>query len=312
MDAMSGNIVLTEAKPFVKWAGGKRQLINELTKGLPRFENYHEPFLGGGALFFRLEAENRLKTAFLSDYNAELINAYRVIKNDVFGLMSELATPKYANTSATYYQIRASNPKTEVERAARFIYLNKTAFNGLYRVNSKGGFNVPFGKYTNPKIIDGENLLLVHRALQKDELYCGDFTIVLKNARKGDLVYFDPPYAPISETANFTSYTKNNFAENDQERLLKTYKELDRRGCFVMLSNSYSDYTRDLYAEFEPETVYANRAINCKGDRRGKIKELIARNWEPKITQRKLVEEVKVNYIDRIPCISILRPCQFQ
>ena len=284
--------MLTEAKPFVKWAGGKRQLLNELTKGLPTFRNYHEPFIGGGALFFRLEAENRLKQAFLSDFNEELINTYRVIKSDVFGLMSELATPAYANNSLAFYKIRASNPDSKVKRAARFIYLNKTAFNGLYRVNSKGGFNVPFGKYANPNILDGENLMLVHRALQKDELYCGDFTVVLKNARKGDLVYFDPPYAPISKTANFTSYTKKNFVENDQERLLNVFKELDTRGCFVMLSNSYSDYTSDLYAEFEPETVFASRAINCKGDRRGKIKELIVRNWEPKVAQRKLVEVI--------------------
>jgi len=253
--------MLTEAKPFVKWAGGKRQLLDELTKGLPAFNNYHEPFLGGGAMFFRLEAENRLKHAFLSDYNEELVNAYRVIKTSVFELMAELALQKYANEEKAYYKIRAVVPETSVGRAARFVYLNKTAFNGLYRVNSKGGFNVPFGKYDNPKILDGQNLMLVHRALQKDDLYCGDFGIVLKNARKDDLVYFDPPYAPISKTANFTGYTKNSFVENDQERLFKTFKALDHKGCFVMLSNSYSDYTNDLYAEFEPETVLASRAI---------------------------------------------------
>ena len=284
--------MLTEAKPFVKWAGGKRQLLDELTKGLPAFNNYHEPFLGGGAMFFRLEAENRLKHAFLSDYNEELVNAYRVIKTSVFELMAELALQKYANEEKAYYKIRAAVPETSVGRAARFVYLNKTAFNGLYRVNSKGGFNVPFGKYDNPKILDSQNLMLVHRALQKDDLYCGDFGIVLKNAKKGDLVYFDPPYAPISKTANFTGYTKNSFVENDQERLFKTFKALDHKGCFVMLSNSYSDYTNDLYAEFEPETVLASRAINCKGDKRGKVKELIVRNWEPKVAQRKLVEEI--------------------
>jgi len=284
--------MLEEARPFVKWAGGKRQLLDELTQGLPYFENYHEPFIGGGALFFRLEAMNRIKRAYLSDSNAELINAYSVIKNEVFELMSELASPLYVNDEAAYYKIRASRPKTNVERAARFIYMNKTAFNGLYRVNSSGGFNVPFGRYDNPKILDSQNLMLVHRALQKDELYCGDFTIALKNAKRGDFVYFDPPYFPISKTSNFTGYTKDGFGENEQKKLLKTYKELDSKGCFVLLSNSYSDLISELYAEFEPEIVHANRMINCKGDQRGKIKELIVRNWEPKIAQRKLVEEI--------------------
>ncbi|MBI3587858.1 DNA adenine methylase [Candidatus Micrarchaeota archaeon] len=284
--------MLTEAKPFVKWAGGKRQLLYELNKGLPAFRSYHEPFLGGGALFFRLEAENRLKTVFLSDYNEELVNAYLAIKTSVFELMAELALPKYANEEQAYYKIRASRPETLVGRAARFIYLNKTAFNGLYRVNSKGGFNVPFGKYDNPRILDSQNLMRVHRALQKDELYCGDFGVVLKNAKKGDLIYFDPPYAPVSKTANFTGYTRDNFVENDQERLFRTFKALDTRGCFVMLSNSHSDYTNGLYAEFEPETVLASRAINCKGDKRGKVRELIVRNWEPQVAQRKLVEEI--------------------
>ena len=281
-----------EARPFVKWAGGKRQLLDALTRGLPKFGNYHEPFLGGGALFFKLESMGKIKRAFLSDFNEELVNSYGVIKTEVFELMSELAAPKYANTEAAYYKIRGSKPASNVQRAARFIYLNKTAFNGLYRVNSKGGFNVPFGRYTNPKVLDSANLLLVHRALQKDDLYSGDFSVVLKNARNGDLVYFDPPYFPISKTANFTSYTKEGFLENDQERLMKTFKELDARGCFVLLSNSYSDFIADLYAEFEPEVVQASRMINCKGDRRGKIRELIVRNWEPQEAQRKLVEEI--------------------
>ncbi|MCX6770241.1 MAG: DNA adenine methylase [Candidatus Micrarchaeota archaeon] len=284
--------MLEEARPFVKWAGGKRQLLDELTEGLPYFENYHEPFIGGGALFFRLEAMNRIKRAYLSDSNAELINTYSVIKNEVFELMSELASPPYVNDETAYYKIRASKPKTDVERAARFIYLNKTAFNGLYRVNSSGGFNVPFGRYDNPKILDSQNLMLVHRALQKDELYCGDFAIVLKNAKRGDFIYFDPPYFPISKTSNFTGYTKDGFGENEQKKLLKTYKELDSKGCFVLLSNSYSDFTSDLYAEFEPEIVHASRMINCKAEGRGKIRELIVRNWEPKIAQRKLVEEM--------------------
>ena len=284
--------MLEEAKPFVKWAGGKRQLLDELTADLPYFEDYHEPFLGGGAMFFRLEALGKVKKAYLSDSNAELINAYEVIKTDVFDLMSELSAPRYANEEAAYYKIRSASPASKVERAARFIYLNKTAFNGLYRVNSKGGFNVPFGKYDNPKILDSKNLLLVHRALQKDELRCGDFDIVLKNARRGDLVYFDPPYFPISKTSNFTGYTKDGFFEKEQEKLMRTFKTLDSRGCYVLLSNSNSELIADLYAEFEPEIVHANRMINCKADKRGKVEELIVRNWEPQVTQRKLVEEI--------------------
>ncbi len=281
-----------EARPFIKWAGGKRQLLDELTRGLPKFDNYHEPFLGGAALFFRLEAEGKINRAYLSDLNEELINTYSVVKNDVFGLMSKLSAPIYANNETAYYKIRGSKPTSKIERAARFIYLNKTAFNGLYRVNSKGGFNVPFGRYPNPKILDNENLMLAHRALQKDELYSGDFTIVLKNAKRGDLVYFDPPYFPISKTANFTGYTADGFFEDEQEKLMRTFKALDSKGCYVLLSNSHSDYIADLYAEFEPEIVNAARMINCKGDRRGKIKELIVRNWEPKVAQRKLIEEI--------------------
>lgn len=285
--------MLDEAKPFVKWAGGKRQLLDELVQGLPKFENYHEPFLGGGAMFFGLEARQKLKKAYLSDLNVELINAYSVIKTDVLNLMSELSSSIYANNETAYYKIRSSKPTSRVERAARFIYLNKTAFNGLYRVNSKGEFNVPFGRYSNPKILDSDNLFKVSRAMQKDELFCGDFTHVLKNAHKGDLVYFDPPYFPISKTANFTGYTKQSFSEKDQERLLKIYKTLDSRGCYVILSNSYSDFIADLYEEFEPTVVRANRMINCKGDKRGKVKELIVRNWEPKIVQSKLFDEIK-------------------
>ncbi len=282
--------MLEEAKPFLKWAGGKRQLLEELAYGLPDFGDYHEPFIGGGALFFRLEAMGKINTAYLSDSNEELINVYGAIKSSVFELIEELASPKYANKSEAYYKVRASRPVGEVERAARFIYLNKTAFNGLYRVNSKGGFNVPFGKYTNPKILDEKNLLLVHRALQKDALFCGDFAIALKSAKKGDFVYLDPPYVPVSKTATFTNYTQEGFSEKDQVRLLKAFKELDSKGCYVLLSNSYAEFVAELYGEFEQQTVHANRMINCKAGLRGKVRELLVRNWEPKVAQRKLLE----------------------
>ncbi|MEW6722044.1 MAG: DNA adenine methylase [Candidatus Micrarchaeota archaeon] len=271
---------MEEAKPFVKWAGGKRQLLKELMKGLPEFENYHEPFLGGGALFFHLEALGRIKKAYLTDSNEELVNAYEVIKTDVEALIGLLSSGKFKNDKETFYAIRADMPKDRIERAARFIYLNKTAFNGLYRVNSQGKFNVPFGKYRNPKILDKENLLLVNRALQKDHLTCNDFDVVLSQARNGDFVYFDPPYIPISRTASFTSYTATNFSEKDQQRLFSTFQKLDRMGCSVMLSNSYSDFIAELYEEYKPDVVLASRAINCKPEGRGKIKEIIVRNWQ--------------------------------
>ncbi len=271
---------MEEAKPFVKWAGGKRQLLDELTRGLPTFDSYHEPFLGGGAFFFHLEGLGLIRKAYLTDSNEELVNAYEVIKSDVGALISQLSSDRYKNEKEAFYAIRANVPKDRIERAARFIYLNRTAFNGLYRVNSQGKFNVPFGKYRNPKILDKENLLLVNRALQKDHLTFSDFEVVLSQAKKGDLVYFDPPYYPLSKTANFTSYTASSFTEKDQQRLHSTFKKLDRMGCYVMLSNSYSDFIAELYAEYKPDVVLANRAINCKPEGRGKIREIIVRNWQ--------------------------------
>lgn len=283
--------MLEEARPFIKWAGGKRQLLDELLSGLPDFGNYHEPFLGGGALFFKLEAMGRVRAAYLSDSNEELINAYSAIKNNVFEVINELCSGKYVNEREAFYRIRAEMPKISVQRAARFIYLNKTAYNGLYRVNSRGEFNAPFGRYEKPKICDEGNLLRVQEALQKDALYCGDFGVVLNNAKRGDLVYFDPPYAPLSKTANFTGYTKESFGEEEQGRLLEAYKALDKRGCYVLLSNSYTEFTAQLYGEFEQEIVHASRAINCQGDKRGKVRELIVRNWECEEERKKIVQQ---------------------
>jgi len=269
----------TEAKPFVKWAGGKGQLLDELTKNLSEFRNYHEPFVGGGALFFRLDAIGKITNAYLNDSNKDLMNAYKVIKENVDSLIKELTSEKYQNKKEIYYRIRAEEPEDEVKRAARFIYLNKTAYNGLYRVNSKGKFNVPFGKYANPTICDAHNLRLVSHALQKAELFCEDFSMVLKYAQKEDLVYLDPPYFPLTKTANFTGYTPECFTRKDQDRLHEVFKQLDSKGCFVMLSNSYQPYIEGLYQEFKPEIVYAARAISCKAEGRGKIKELLVRNW---------------------------------
>jgi len=267
------------AHPFVKWAGGKRQLLPSLTKLLPKFNAYHEPFLGGGALYLKLYNDELIKKAYLTDYNKHLVLACDIVKNNLDELLNELSSPRYKNDKETYYEIRRSIPKDRVKQVARFVYLNKTAFNGLYRVNSKGDFNVPFGKYKNPKIIDKLNLRLVSKALQKAELNTGDFSIVLKQAKKDDLVYFDPPYLPVSKTSNFTSYTKNAFGKKDQLRLKETFDKLSQRGCYLMLSNSYHPYIEELYEDYNQEIVYAGRAINCKGSGRGKIRELVIRNW---------------------------------
>ena len=269
-------------KPFVKWAGGKRQLVHELVKYAPKeFNNYFEPFFGGGALFFELCSKGLINHAFLNDSNQELITAYNVIKERPSDLIKELSQSRYNCDEKTFYSIRAESPSDPVKATARFIYLNRTAFNGLYRVNSKGGFNVPFGKYTNPKILDKENLLAVSKALQKDELTSLDFELAVNKAKKGDFVYFDPPYVPLNKSS-FTTYTKNNFTEVDQKRLLNKAIELHKKGCFVMISNSYSQSTLNLYKDksiFTVNTVHAARMINCKAKGRGKIKEVIVTNY---------------------------------
>ncbi len=271
---------MQEPKPFVKWAGGKRQLITELIHfSPPKFENYYEPFLGGGALFFKLSTLGKIKHAYLNDSSKVLIDAYKTIKQKPKELISELKENKYANTKEHFLKIRAEQPTDLVVATARFIYLNKTAFNGLYRVNSTGGFNVPYGKYENPNILDQRNIMAVNKALQKDELSCTDFEDAVSSAKKGDFIYFDPPYHPLSKTASFTSYTKESFSEKDQERLAKLFKVLDQKGCLVMLSNSYAPLILNLYKEFDCRTVKATRMINCKAQGRGKIKELIIKNY---------------------------------
>jgi DNA adenine methylase len=271
---------IIEPKPFVKWAGGKRQLINQLIKNTPpEFNNYYEPFLGGGALFFKLCTLGKIKKAYLNDRNKVLINSYKTIKKHPQKLIVELKNGKYKNDKETFLEIREERPADIIKATARFIYLNKTAFNGLYRVNSKGGFNVPFGKYSNPKILDEENILALNKALQKDELTNLDFAKAVKSADKEDFVYFDPPYAPLNKTSSFTSYTKDDFGEKDQERLAKTVKTLDKKGCFVMVSNSHTPLILDLYEGLNLQVVMASRAINCKGESRGKIKELIITNY---------------------------------
>lgn len=268
-----------EAKPFVKWAGGKKQLLNVLVANIPKqFNNYFEPFVGGGALFFKLFNLGKIKQVYLNDVNAELINAYRTIKEKPLELIHELKSGKYQNNQETFYQIRTEEPTDPIKATARFIYLNKTAFNGLYRVNAHGKFNVPFGKYKNPKIPDEENLLAVSKALQRDEITCMDFEDAVSKANKNDFIYFDPPYQPIKKTS-FTKYTAQDFTRKDQERLFKCFERLNKKGCLIMISNSYSDFIKELYKNYNIKMVLASRAINCKAEGRGKIKEVLITNY---------------------------------
>ena len=267
--------------PFIKWAGGKKQLLEQIDEYLPqKFNNYIEAFVGGGALFFYLLPNK----AFLIDNNEELINCYNVIQNKVKDLIISLK--KHKNEKEYFYKIRnidrnpqEYNNKSDVERASRTIFLNKCCFNGLFRVNSRGEFNVPFGKYKNPKFCDKENLLTVNKVLKNIRIVNGDFQECLKFVKKDDFVYFDPPYQPISETSNFTSYTKENFSKKDQVRLFEVYEELDNRGCRLMLSNSYNDFILELYDNFNIKTVYAKRAINSDATGRGEIKEVLIINY---------------------------------
>jgi DNA adenine methylase len=266
--------------PVLKWAGGKRQLLPQLARYLPAsYGTYIEPFVGGGALYFYLRPER----AVLIDTNPELVNAYRVIKDDVSALIESLK--KHVNDSAYYYGIRNADRDpidfkkwSDVERASRTIFMNRVCFNGLYRVNKKGEFNVPFGDYKDPVFCDEKNLLAVNHALQKATIVLGSFEQCLNFAKRGDLVYLDPPYVPLSTTASFTSYTRDCFDEAAQKALFSVFQKLDRRGCKVMLSNSYCDFILDLYKDYRIETIMAIRAINCVGAKRGKIKETLVLN----------------------------------
>ena len=274
--------------PFVKWAGGKGRLLGQLLPYLPSsFERYIEPFVGGGAVFFHLHNGDRLagQGSVLIDQVEELINCYRVIQTDVEGLIAELECHEpYKLDAEYYYEVRAWDrqadyaQRNDVERAARTLFLNRTCYNGLYRVNRRGQFNVPFGRYRNPTICDAENLRAVHGALQGVTLLAGDFAQCLKVAGPGDLVYLDPPYHPLSDTARFTSYTSTDFGIADQRRLADLFRELDQRGCYVILSNSATGLVRELYRGYEQVEVQAPRAINCKGDERGAIPELLVVN----------------------------------
>ncbi len=279
-------IISAKPKPFVKWVGGKRQLLAQFRsmnlyppeKFDPKTGRYFEPFVGGGAVFFDLLPEK----AFLSDLNNDLVITYNVIKNDVEKLISSLK--KHKTDKEYFLTIRAqnSNEISNLEVASRFIFLNRTCFNGMYRVNSKGGFNVPFGKYTNPLICDEQNLRKVSGALKEVEIKKQDYKEVLKKVKKGDFVYFDPPYYPVSKTASFTSYTSESFLDKEQTELRDTFAELSKRGCFVMLSNSDTPFINKIYSEIKGARitkVRAGRAINSDASKRGKITEVLVTNY---------------------------------
>jgi DNA adenine methylase len=277
-------------RPFLKWAGGKRQLLPEIVKYVPKRiskHTYYEPFIGGGALLFQLQPPK----AVINDSNKELINCYKVIKDSLDELMEELSKNKYSNSETSYYEMRDLDRSTkkyaslsEVEKAARIIYLNKTCYNGLFRVNSQGQFNVPFGRYKNPNFLDDAVLIAVNKYLNSNDitLLNQDFAEAVKDANTGDFVYLDPPYDPVSQTASFTGYDVNGFNRDEQERLKEEFDALHKKGCKVMLSNSCTDFIMDLYKDYQDTIikVRATRSINSNALKRGRVDEVLVLNYE--------------------------------
>lgn len=269
-----------QAKPFLKWAGGKSQIIDEILNACPKhFNRYFEPFLGGGAVFFNLNP----KQSFLSDVSNELINCFIIVKQQPEELAKELSS--YSYSEEFYYQLReiSKNPEfsnlSPLKRAARFIYLNKTCFNGLYRVNSQGHFNVPFGKYKNPQFFKLDNLLACSQALEGAQLNAGSYENILTQVSCGDFVYLDPPYSPLNQSASFTSYTADGFSDAKQLELKNFCDKLNEIGVKFLLSNSYTTLILSLYKNYETSIVKAKRAINSAALGRGQINEVLIRNY---------------------------------
>lgn len=268
--------------PFVKWAGGKRQLLPELVKRVPKFTTYCEPFVGGGALFFCLQP----KKAIINDFNKDLINTYITIQNDVESLIQHLST--YKNDSESYYKIRELDRTplfqrmSDTEKASRLIYLNKTCYNGLFRVNSMGEFNSPFGSYKSPNIVNEPTLRAIHNYFQNADVtfLSGDFEVAVKGLKKGTFVYFDPPYDPVSASSNFTGYTNLGFGKQEQRRLKEVCDKLNAKGIKFLLSNSATDFILDLYKEYNIEKISAKRVINSNANNRGNVDEVLIRNYD--------------------------------
>ena len=271
--------------PFLKWVGGKRQLMPSIVEHLPQNINdykYIEPFIGGGAVLFNLQPKN----AIINDFNEELINVYQVIKDNLDELIADLK--KHKNEAEYFYSIRSLDRNgefkklTAVQRASRVIFLNKTCFNGLYRVNNAGEFNSPFGRYKNPNIVNEPTLKAVNKFLNSNniEIISGDYSEILKNADKKCFVYLDPPYHPISESSNFTGYVQGGWNIYDQVDLKTACDELHKKGVKFLLSNSSAEFIKDLYKDYKITIVKANRAINSNGADRGEVDEVLIRNYE--------------------------------
>lgn len=292
MPSRSGQIQLALAddgriqpQPFLKWVGGKTQLIKQFSRFFPgKIKRYYEPFIGGGAVFFYLKHRFPEMKASLRDNNAELINTYEAVRDHAEGLMKQLdrhLAVYLREGESYYYTIRGQHslPAQEVvERAARMIFLNKTCFNGLWRVNAKGEFNVPVGSHAKPSLYNRDNILATSAALQGVDLAVQDFKDTLVEARSGDFMYIDPPYVPVSATASFTGYTKENFGLADQQDLARLATEASGRGVKLMLSNSDTPLVRTLYAAFTVHTVQARRAVNSDAEKRGAINEVLVMN----------------------------------
>jgi len=273
----------SEATPFLKWVGGKAKLRHALNGLMPsgvELMRHVEPFVGGGALFFARAPQR----ALLCDINRDLISTYESVRDEPNAVLTHLTKLGTGHGESGYYDVRqrfnARDHKTKAERAAHFIYLNKTCFNGLYRVNRKGEFNVPMGRYAKPNIADADTLHTASAALKSADLRCAPFETLLSEVRPGDFVYMDPPYEPVSRTANFTAYAQDGFAQADQTRLRDVYRELDRRGAKLMLSNSDVPFIRDLYRGFQIDVVMAPRAVSCDAKNRGPVAEVVVRNYK--------------------------------
>ena len=285
------DINIRKSQPFIKWVGGKRGLLSQIIPLLPKkFNNYFEPFVGGGALFFELYTQGKLdgKKVYLFDINAELINTYKIVQSNPTSLIKKLHEFRNQHSKEYYYKVRAWDREENfleidnLTRAARFIYLNKTCFNGLYRVNKSNQNNVPIGSYKNPNIADEIAIYSASEALQVATILNASYKDVLKYATKDDLVYFDPPYYPLTPTASFTSYSEFEFLDKEQEELFEVFYELDKRGCNIMHSNSDTPFINKLYQKFDIENIQANRFINSKSSGRGKISEVLIRNFKEK------------------------------
>lgn len=274
-----------EVKPILKWVGGKRQLLSEISPMIPeKFNKYYEPFLGAGAVLFSLLPGK----AIINDLNSELINVYKVIKEQPDELIKLLKEHTDNNNKEYFYQIRELDRQAGYEslsnvfKASRTIYLNKTAYNGLYRVNKAGQFNTPWGSYKKPRILDTDNILTMSEYFNSNEIEIlnVDYKNALNSVSKGDFVYLDPPYLPISPSSAFTAYTSNGFGTKEQEELKKTCDVLDKQGVKFLLSNSYHPFLLDLYKDYNIKTVKARRSVNSQGHKRGKIKEILVYNYD--------------------------------